>query len=471
MKFDNTFAYTGEYGRYHKLVSLSVCSMIIPIALFNICTVFINGSMDHHCKLAETANCSDVEGDDCWNANISMSLPPDDQKTLLINETQCRMYTTNDNETELTNCEYGWKYDRSHYDSTIVSEFNLVCEDSYKTSLAASLYLAGFLVGSLVFGLMCDYFGRKVTIFVAFAILQLTGALSGLAKSYWLYALTRFLNGTANVGLFLAIFTYVTEFVGPSRRAMMAGITNMYWCLGYMLTAVIAYFIRSFRTLLIVFSISVSPLLLLCFFIPESARWLLVKKKTDEAKHVLQRIAKGNNVGLPEDLFTNLEIDTTPSEVQTRNTSPFDIFRYTSMRKKTLNISYSWFSIVLVYYGLTYGVEGLNVNVYIGTFLGGLTEAFAYLFTWFIIQKFGRRLMLGGTLMTGGIACFVNIWIPSSFVELRTATAMIGKFFITSAFSIVYIYTVELFPTDIRTFGLGFCSSVSRVAGVLAPQI
>ncbi|XP_033124176.1 organic cation transporter protein-like [Anneissia japonica] len=129
------------------------------------------------------------------------------------------------------------------------------------------------------------------------------------------------------------------------------------------------------------------------------------------------------------------------------------------------------FSIVLVYYGLTYGVEGLNVNVYIGTFLGGLTEAFAYLFTWFIIQKFGRRLMLGGTLMTGGIACFVNIWIPSSFVELRTATAMIGKFFITSAFSIVYIYTVELFPTDIRTFGLGFCSSVSRVAGVLAPQI
>ncbi|XP_033123977.1 organic cation transporter protein-like isoform X2 [Anneissia japonica] len=413
MKFDDIFTYLGEYGRYSKLLSLSVCSLIISNAFFNICTVFINGSMDHHCKLAETANCSDVDGDECWKANLSMSLPPDDEGTLFINETQCRIYTSNENETELTDCEHGWTYDRSQYKSTIVSEFDLVCDDSYKSSLAASLYLAGFFFGSIIFGFMCDYYGRKRTIFVALAVTLLAGLMSGLASSYWLFAISRFLIGIANIGLFCSIFTYVTELVGPSRRAMIATIANLYWCLGYMLTAVIGYFIRSYRTLLVASSIAMSPLLLLYFLIPESARWLLVKKKTDEAKLILQRIAKGNNDGnLPDEIFENLEVDT--ESKATRKTNPLDIIRYRSMRFKTINITYSWFAINLVYYGLTYGVEGLNVDVYLGTFLGGLTEMFAYLFTWFFIQKVGRRLTLGGTLVAGGSGCLVNLWIRKS---------------------------------------------------------
>ncbi|XP_071942421.1 organic cation transporter protein-like [Antedon mediterranea] len=468
MKFDNVFKYIGEYGLYHKLVTLSICCLIFLNSFTNISTVFISGNMDHHCKPPDEANCSELYLGDCWNTNDSMSLPPDDEGTLLINETQCRMYE-NDT-TELIDCEHGWAYDRSRYDSTIVSEFDLVCEDSYLVSLASSLYLAGFFVGSILFGLLCDFLGRRKGAFLGLALALSFTMLCSLSKSYVMYVSFRFLSGISDIGLYVSVFTYVTELVPPSRRAMVSIIVIIYWCFGIMMLAPIAYFIRSWDKLLMTFSISLSPLLLLYFFIPESPRWLLAKGKTEEAKLVIQKIAKRNKVGdLPDDILDNLEVGCDSSE--STKTSPLIILRYTQMRRKTVYITYSWFAVNLAYYGLTYGVEGLNVDVYIGTFLGGVTELFACLFTWFFIQKLGRRCSLAGTLVAGGVACFINIWIPVTLVAFRTSLAMIGKFFITSAFGIVYIYTVELFPTNIRSTGLGICSFFSRVAGMLAPQI
>ena len=48
---------------------------------------------------------------------------------------------------------------------------------------------------------------------------------------------------------------------------------------------------------------------------------------------------------------------------------------------------------------------------------------------------------------------------------------MIGKFAITSAFGIIYVFSAELFPTVIRNTGLGAASFWARIGGIVAPQI
>ena len=52
--------------------------------------------------------------------------------------------------------------------------------------------------------------------------------------------------------------------------------------------------------------------------------------------------------------------------------------------------------------------------------------------------------------------------IPKSHKWLITAVAIIGKFFVTMAFGIIYFYTNELFPTVIRATGMGTSNMISR---------
>lgn len=48
---------------------------------------------------------------------------------------------------------------------------------------------------------------------------------------------------------------------------------------------------------------------------------------------------------------------------------------------------------------------------------------------------------------------------------------MTGKFGFTMAFSIVYIYTAEIYPTVLRNVGMGMCSSAARIGSITAPYV
>ncbi|KAJ8026960.1 Solute carrier family 22 member 6-A [Holothuria leucospilota] len=48
---------------------------------------------------------------------------------------------------------------------------------------------------------------------------------------------------------------------------------------------------------------------------------------------------------------------------------------------------------------------------------------------------------------------------------------MIGKFGISASFALVYIYAVEVFPTPLRSVGLGMCSTASRIGSISTPLI
>ena len=53
----------------------------------------------------------------------------------------------------------------------------------------------------------------------------------------------------------------------------------------------------------------------------------------------------------------------------------------------------------------------------------------------------------------------------------QTALSIVGKFGATSSFAIVFVYTAEMFPTEIRSSAVGSSSTCARIGGVLAPQV
>ncbi|NWR60369.1 S22AD protein, partial [Bucorvus abyssinicus] len=54
---------------------------------------------------------------------------------------------------------------------------------------------------------------------------------------------------------------------------------------------------------------------------------------------------------------------------------------------------------------------------------------------------------------------------------VTTVLAVVGKFTASASFSTSYVYSAELFPTVVRQTGVGLCSMLARVAGIMAPLI
>ncbi|KAK1882613.1 Solute carrier family 22 member 21 [Dissostichus eleginoides] len=68
----------------------------------------------------------------------------------------------------------------------------------------------------------------------------------------------------------------------------------------------------------------------------------------------------------------------------------------------------------------------------------------------------------------GGVLLLIQ-FIPEDLQYVALALEMTGKFGFTMAFSIVYIYTAEVYPTVLRNVGMGMCSSAARIGSITAP--
>lgn len=62
-----------------------------------------------------------------------------------------------------------------------------------------------------------------------------------------------------------------------------------------------------------------------------------------------------------------------------------------------------------------------------------------------------------------------NVFFPVDLFSLAIALEMIGKFAVTTAYSLVYAFTAEIYPTVLRNTALGACSMASRIGSITAP--
>lgn len=131
---------------------------------------------------------------------------------------------------------------------------------------------------------------------------------------------------------------------------------------------------------------------------------------------------------------------------------------------------FNWGVNSMVYYGLSLSTNDMGVDNYIAFFVSAAVELPAYLACLFLLYTpLGRRFTTSGFEILGGIACFITMFLP--YGGLRLAIAMAGKFAISASFALIYVYAAEVFPTPLRSAGIGFCSAAARVAAIICPMI
>ncbi|XP_031143015.1 solute carrier family 22 member 6-B [Sander lucioperca] len=458
MNFDQILSAVGGFGKYQKILYIWICLPQILLAFHMMVSIFTGSTPPHHCRessISVAGNQSHFLG--TLSLNFSLS------------DSSC--FSSDDllesNRTERVPCRQGWVYSKETFQSTTVTEWDLVCNKAGLNSLSSSIYMFGLLVGSVLFGAMADRYGRRFILLLSIALQTGFGVAVAFAPNFSVYVILRFLVGTTVSGVIINAFVLGTEWTCTKRR-MLAGIfTDYAFGLGYMLLAGIAYLIRDWRKLQLAIS---APGFLLIFYIwviPQSARWLLANDRMEEAIALLRKAALVNGQVLP----AAVQVEKCQIlDGGKRSYSAMDLVRTPQMRKRTIILFYIWFVNVLVYYGLSLGVSKLGTNLYLTQFVFGLIEIPARSLV-LLVLPFSRRLSQSGFLAVGGLACLLMLAVPADHPNVLTGLAMVGKFGITASFAVVYVYTAEIFPTVLRQTGIGVSCMFARIGGVLAPII
>ncbi|KAF1381386.1 hypothetical protein PFLUV_G00153400 [Perca fluviatilis] len=458
MNFDQILSAVGGFGKYQKILYIWICLPQILLAFHMMVSIFTGSTPPHHCRdssISVAGNQSHFLG--TLSLNFSLS------------DSSC--FSSDDllesNRTERVPCSQGWVYSKETFQSTTVTEWDLVCNKAGLNSLGSSIYMFGLLVGSVLFGAMADRYGRRFILLLSIALQTGFGVAVAFAPNFSVYVILRFLVGTTVSGVIINAFVLGTEWTCTKRR-MLAGIfTDYAFGLGYMLLAGIAYLIRDWRKLQLAIS---APGFLLIFYIwvlPQSARWLLANDRMEEAIALLRKAALVNGRVLPPAVqVEKCQI----LDGGKRSYSAMDLVRTPQMRKRTIILFYIWFVNVLVYYGLSLGVSKLGTNLYLTQFVFGLIEIPARSLV-LLVLPFSRRLSQSGFLAVGGLACLLMLAVPADHPNVLTGLAMVGKFGITASFAVIYVYTAEIFPTVLRQTGIGVSCMFARIGGVLAPII
>ncbi len=210
---------------------------------------------------------------------------------------------------------------------------------------------------------------------------------------------------------------------------------------------------------------------------PDSIRWLAENRRKGEAFQTLNRIAVGNGRRLSDeevktiaDVLDDIESSSVDEETGKTGLSFAHIFRH-GFFATTLVLVLSWATINVGAYTLALNATRLSGDVFLNFVLAACGEIPAGVYLYVVLTRSRRLPNLAGSLWILGACCLTLAFLPKSYSTLVLMTYLLGKSSVGAAFQLVWLITSEIYPTNLRSQALGFCSTCSRVFGLVCPFV
>ncbi len=336
--------------------------------------------------------------------------------------------------------------------------------------LGTAIFL-GMLGGAWFWGTVSDRLGRKLGFVLTILIDSGFGLASAFSPNFHTLLVLRALTGFGVGGTLPVDYAIFAEYLPKGRRGRYLVLLEAFWALGALLAAGLSWLVVPRAGWRLLLGLSALPGLLVFWIrrhVPESPRFLLVHGREEEARKILIAVAAENGRTLPED-FRLEAPQVFPARIR-------DLWHRKYARTTAL-LWLIWFCISLGYYGVFTWLPNLLVvergltlvRSYTYVFLITLAQLPGYFSAAYFVERVGRRPTLGVYLLGSGLCTYLFAVAIQPWSYVAAAFGM--SFFALGAWGALYAYTPEVYPTQLRTTGMGAASGMTRVAGALAPAL
>ncbi|XP_049329213.1 putative transporter SVOPL [Astyanax mexicanus] len=365
--------------------------------------------------------------------------------------------------------------------------------EDWQVALVSTMVFLGFMICGVLCGYVADKYGRWKVVFGGFVWAAYFSLLTSFAPSYGWFIFLRSMVG-CGVAATSQGFVLKTEFIPAKHRAFLLPLASIFWMVGSLLIIILGMTVvptLGWRWM-IRFSIIPSLILIGLFqFIPESVRFQVSAGNVEGAVATLKWIAKMNGASLPEGELREPIVEERGNALTL--ISP-------TFRRTSLLLWYSWFVASFTYYGSVLSSSELlekNLLCVVDAdaehgIKHNQEEALCYCIPFnmadyqtLLISCLGEvaliPLNIGLLNVVGRKLSMIILLLLSAvfFMLVNVCTTMFGftvllfllRSLVSMNFNVVYIYTAEVYPTSVRSLGMGFCTSFSRIGGMIAPFI
>lgn len=366
------------------------------------------------------------------------------------------------------------------FDTIVISGADRPIQQLWETSdlfhgtFIMSMALWGTVIGALFGGIPCDRFGRKKTL-LWIGILYLLSALgSGLAPDPYIFSFSRFIGGLGVGASSVAAPIYISEITPAHNRGSLVALYQFNIVFGILAAFISNYLIGSsveehaWRWMLGVEAIPAAIYSILVIGIPNSPRWLALKKNDEEgARYILQQLNPGENAGkLLEAIKNSVTRASKARFLSGKYHFPILLAFLLAFFNQLSGINF-----VLYYAPRIFEQAGIAASDVLGASVPlGVVNLLFTLLGMYLIDKAGRKQLMyygsfGYILSLAGVS-----WAFFTDAEGVIVVAFVCAFIASHAVgqgAVIWVFISEIFPNSVRDYGMSLGSGTHWVFAAL----
>lgn len=348
-----------------------------------------------------------------------------------------------------------------------------------KLGLVFSFALAGMMMGAMFLASISDVLGRRKVVIASIVVIGSTVLLTGFANSLWELILLRFISGLGAGAMLASQATLAAEYSPEKYRSLSVAAVTAGYPLGAMLTGLVASEmvpVFGWRSIFILGGgVTLAMGLLAYWMIPESLQFLFEKRPPNALARVNRILGK-----LKREPLTELpEVASKPAGSAEKASiwNNMLMLLKPQHRRATLNLWLTFFMCFCTLYFLMSWIPKLVINA-------GLSEQTGnYAFSLFNMGGVLGIFLLGALATHWKLTNLVCFFLISSAIGMvafalapTTENLLLALIFMIGmlqqgGFTGLYAVAAKIYPTEVRSTGVGWAIGLGRFGAVVGPAI